>query len=100
MTSNARPAIVMAPNLISPASIFTIQYSGVSNIDRVVLSKLSGVTHSVHMDARQLVLDCASAASTRLAGNTTCQAPPDFTVSPLVPTYFSSSAMTFLQRAR
>lgn len=80
LTSRARPVIVLAPDLISPGSSLTIEYSGVPNIDRVVLSKLAGVTHSVHMDARQLVLNCDSTA--HLAGINTCQAPPDFTVSP------------------
>ena len=79
LTSYARPVIVRAPNLISPGSSLTIQYSEVSKIERVVLSKLPGVTHSVHMDARQLVLSCRSTAT---ACVTTCQAPPDFTVSP------------------
>ncbi len=61
-----------------PGCQFPIEFGGVPGIDRVVLSKLSGVTHSVHMDARQLVLSCQNAAS----GTVICQAPPNFTVSP------------------
>ena len=41
-----RPNIVSAPELIAPGSRFPIQWSGVDTIDRVVLSKMPGVTHS------------------------------------------------------
>lgn len=81
LTENSRPIIVRAPNLIAPGSRFPIQFSGVPSIDRVVLSRLPGVTHSVHMDARQLVLNCATTVSGSSSG-ITCQAPPDFTVAP------------------
>ncbi|KAK9825584.1 hypothetical protein WJX74_007675 [Apatococcus lobatus] len=81
LTANPRPTIVRAPNLIAPGSRFPIQFSGVPSIDRVVLSRLPGVTHSVHMDARQLVLNCAPTVSGSSSG-ITCQAPPDFTVVP------------------
>lgn len=76
-----RPTIVSAPELIAPGSRFPIQWSGVDTIDRVVISKLPGVTHSTHMDARQLVLACTAVAAGANAGTTTCSAPPDFTVA-------------------
>lgn len=77
----ARPLIVSASEIISPGARFPIQWSGVDTIDRVVMSKMPGVTHSTHMDARQLVLACTAVSSGNLQGTTTCQAPPDFTIA-------------------
>ncbi|KAK9863993.1 hypothetical protein WJX84_007490 [Apatococcus fuscideae] len=72
-----RPTIGSAPNVIVPGTTFTIAFSNVDTIDRVVLSKLAAVTHGNHMDARQLVLACTAAGT-----STTCTAPPDATVAP------------------
>ncbi len=77
-----RPVIASASPLIIPGSRFPIQWSGIDTIDRVVISKMPGVTHSTHMDQRQLVLACTAVNSGATAGTTTCQAPPDFTVAP------------------
>ncbi|KAK9865439.1 hypothetical protein WJX84_011107 [Apatococcus fuscideae] len=77
----ARPVIVSAPGLIAPGAQIPIRWSGVDTIDRVVLSKMPGVTHSTHMDFRQLVLACTPVAAGANAGTTTCTAPPDFTIA-------------------
>ncbi|KAK9863321.1 hypothetical protein WJX84_008258 [Apatococcus fuscideae] len=76
-----RPVVVSAPEIISPGSRFPITWTGVDTIDRVVMSKMPGVTHSTHMDDRQLVLSCTSVATGTTAGTTTCSAAPDFTIS-------------------
>ena len=55
----------------------TVQYSGVANIDRVVLIRVVGATDSNHMDQREVVLTSASSA-----GSVMVDSPPNSNVAP------------------
>ena len=56
---NARPVIGNAPGNLVYGAVFEIDFTGTDAIDRVVIDKLTGVTHSSHMDQRQ-VRSCSS----------------------------------------
>lgn len=56
---------------------FTIGFSNVTHIDRVVLNRLVGSTHGVHADQRQIVLDCTVASETAQ-----CTSPPNNMIAP------------------
>ncbi|KAA6429021.1 MAG: hypothetical protein FRX49_01131, partial [Trebouxia sp. A1-2] len=64
-----RPVITSAPSVITYSQNFTIQYSGVPSIDRVVLNRVTGSTDSNHMDQRQVVLTGGSAAGSIAANS-------------------------------
>ncbi len=51
---NPRPVIGTAPANVGYGAMFEIDYTGTDGIDRVVIDKLTGVTHSTHMDQRQV----------------------------------------------
>lgn len=53
---NARPVIGTAPGNLAYGAVFEIDFTGTDAIDRVVIDKLTGVTHSTHMDQRQVRL--------------------------------------------
>ena len=55
------------------AKQFSVGYKGTTSIDRVVMIRQSAVTHSLHTDAREIVLVITSS----LAGSVTCTSPPD-----------------------
>ncbi|KAK9859825.1 hypothetical protein WJX84_003157 [Apatococcus fuscideae] len=50
---NARPVVGSAPSNLAYGAVFEIDFTGTDAIDRVVIDKLTGVTHSTHMDQRQ-----------------------------------------------
>ena len=52
---NARPVIGTAPGNLDYGVVFEVDYTGVDCIDLVVIDKLTGVTHSTHMDQRQVL---------------------------------------------
>ena len=56
---------------------FTIGFSNVTNLDRVVFNRLVGSTHGVHADQRQVVLDCSVTS-----GTATCTSPPNNYIAP------------------
>ena len=76
-TSTPRPAITAAPTNVGYASNFTIGFSNATSIERVVLTRLSGSTHGIHFDQRQVVLDCSGQGSPKM-----CSSPPNSNVAP------------------
>nr|QOL01228.1 putative extracellular protein TR9_036 [Trebouxia lynnae] len=72
-----RPTITSAPSTITYGQNITVQYSGVSIIDRVVLVRVVGATDSNHMDQREVVLTGASSA-----GSVLVDTPPNSNVAP------------------
>ena len=72
-----RPAITSSPSNVGYSAGFSIGFSGVPSLDRIVLNRLAGATHSNHFDQRQVVLDCSD------TGNTAnCRSPPNSSVAP------------------
>ena len=55
------------------AKQFSVGYKGTNSIDRVVMIRQSAVTHSLHTDAREVVLVINSST----VGSITCTSPPD-----------------------
>ena len=84
LNSRPRPVVTRAPSNISYGHNFTVAFSNVSAIDRVVLDRLTGATHGNHFDQRQVVLDCHSSAADRNASGSSvaCAAPPNSSVAP------------------
>lgn len=77
-TSKPRPVIASVNQTeIAYAESFSIRFSNVTGLDRVVFNRLVGSTHGVHTDQRQIVLDCTFGASTA-----TCQTPPNNYIAP------------------
>ncbi|KAK9863598.1 hypothetical protein WJX84_001727 [Apatococcus fuscideae] len=74
-----RPVIGSAPGGINLGRNFTIIYTGTAGIDRVVIDKFTAVTHSIHMDQRQVRLACTDL---KAGASVSCTAPPDYTISP------------------
>ena len=72
-----RPSISSAPATITYGQNVTVKYSGVSSIDRVVLSRVVGATDSNHMDQRQVVLTGASSP-----GSVEVTTPPNSNIAP------------------
>ena len=72
-----RPIITSAPSTLTYTQNFTVKFSGVPQIDRVVLTRLVGATGTNHMDQRQVVLTGASQS-----GSVLIQAPPNNNVAP------------------
>ncbi len=76
-TCLSRPVITKAPSDVGYATNFTISFSYMTSIDCVVLTRLSGSTHGIHFDQRQVVLECSGQGST-----STCTLPPNSNVAP------------------
>lgn len=76
-TSKPRPVITSAPSTLGYAANFSIGFSNVTTLDHVVLNRLSGSTHGIHFDQRQVVLDCTNQQATD-----TCTSPPNSSVAP------------------
>ena len=76
-TSKPRPVITKVQATLGYSQNFTIGFANVSRLDRVVLNRYSGATHSNHADQRQVVLQCTLAGS-----NATCGSPPNSYVAP------------------
>ncbi len=62
---------------IGYSSNFTIGFSNVTSLDRIVLNRLVGSTHGVHSDQRQIVLECTVGAT-----SANCAAPPNNYIAP------------------
>lgn len=77
-TGNPRPTLAGAPGSLTYGQTFSVNFGGVTTIDRAVLVRQSAVTHSIHMDARTVALVIGSAAG----GTLTLTAPPDATIAP------------------
>ena len=72
-----RPVITRVQPTLGYSQNFTIGFANVSSLDRVVLNRYSGATHSNHADQRQVVLQCT------LAGNNAiCASPPNNYIAP------------------
>lgn len=69
------------------ATNYTIQFSNVSSVDRVVLNRLTGATHGNHFDNRQVVLACSGGSS-----QTNCASPPNSSIAP--PGYYMLFALS------
>lgn len=77
-TTKPRPVIPSVNQTdIGYTQNFTINFSNVTSLDRVVFNRLVGSTHGVHSDQRQIVLDCTVAGSTA-----TCTTPPNNYIAP------------------
>ncbi|DBA68157.1 TPA: hypothetical protein ACH3X2_013911 [Trebouxia sp. C0005] len=88
-TSNPRPVITAVNGSAQTAGVydvdaqvgysqnFTIGFSGVTTLDRVVFNRLVGSTHGVHADQRQIVLDCSVTTGTAI-----CSSPPNNYIAP------------------
>lgn len=59
------------------AQNFTIGFSNVTNLDRIVFNRLVGATHGVHADQRQIVLECSTTP-----GLAQCTSPPNSNIAP------------------
>lgn len=77
-TSNPRPVMSGAPAEVAYGATFTVGFSATTSIDRVVMIRQSAVTHSIHMDLREVALVIGSAT----AGTVSLTAPPDATIAP------------------
>lgn len=73
-----RPMITSAPQAMVYATTYTIQFSNVAAVDRVVLNRLAGSTHGNHFDQRQVVLDCNGL----MPSETSCMSPPNSSIAP------------------
>lgn len=76
-TSNPRPVITSVASEVGYSQNFTISFSNVTNLDRVVFNRLVGSTHGVHADQRQIVLDCTVGS-----GSAVCASPPNNYIAP------------------
>eukprot|EP00891_Asterochloris_glomerata_P003681 jgi/Astpho2/3681/Aster-04872 len=72
-TGASRPTITTAPAAVGYAKQFSVGYKGTTSIDRVVMIRQSAVTHSLHTDAREVVLVINSSTPSSV----TCTSPPD-----------------------
>ena len=77
-TGAARPTLSGAPTSVTYGATFTVDFSDVDSITRVVMIRQSAVTHSIHMDARQIALEIEDVS----AGTVTVTSPPDATIAP------------------
>lgn len=76
-TNKARPVISKAAANMTYATNYTIGFTNVTTIDRVVLNRLASSTHGQRFDQRQLVLQCNPGV-----GSTSCASPPNSTIGP------------------
>lgn len=77
-TTKPRPVIASVNQTeIGYSQNFTIKFTNVTSLDRVVLNRLVGSTHGVHTDQRQIVLDCTIHGSFA-----TCSTPPNNYIAP------------------
>lgn len=72
-----RPVINASPPVITYGQNITVTFTGVPNVDRVVLNRVVGATDSNHMDQRQVVLTGASSA-----GSVLINSPPNSNIAP------------------
>lgn len=72
-----RPSISGAPATVGYDRPFAFLFSGVSDIDRTVLHRVTGATHGNHMDQRQVELICTTSS-----GTASCTSPPDSNIAP------------------
>ena len=77
-TGTARPVMSGAPGQVAYGASFAVHFSGTTSIDRVTMIRQNAVTHSIHMDERQVALSITSVS----AGTVTVTAPPDATIAP------------------
>ena len=77
-TGGPRPIMSGAPTSVTYGATFTVEFAGVASITRVTMIRQSAVTHSIHMDLRQVSLEIESVT----AGTVTVTAPPDGTIAP------------------
>ena len=77
-TGNPRPVLSGAPGSVAYGATFTVHFSGSTSIDRATMIRQNAVTHSIHMDERQVALSVTAVA----AGTVTLTAPPDATIAP------------------
>ena len=69
-TNKTRPVISQAAANMTYATNYTIGFTNVTNVDRVVLNRLASSTHGQRFDQRQLVLQCnPSVGSTGCTGS-------------------------------
>ena len=78
-TEKPHPVITTAPAEVPYATNFTISFSNVTTVDRVVLNRLASSTHGQRFDQRQVVLACDQGAG---SGSTNCATPPNSTIAP------------------
>jgi hypothetical protein len=78
-SGNPRPAITSFPRALGYPQVFSVGFSGVSSISRVVIIRQSAVTHSVHMDQRQVVLNFIACSG---QSSISAISPPDATIAP------------------
>lgn len=76
-TGKPRPAITTAAADMSYDGNYTVGFSNVTVVDRVVLNRLVSSTHGQRFDQRQVVLQCDQGA-----GSTNCATPPNSTIAP------------------
>lgn len=77
LSGKPRPQISNVPANITYQERFSFNFRGVQDIDGVVLHRLSGATHGIHFDQRQIVLECSTTAA--MVG---CAAPPNSSIGP------------------
>lgn len=78
-TQKPRPVITTVAADVPYASNFTISFSNVTTVDRVVLNRLASSTHGQRFDQRQVVLECNPGTG---SGSTNCATPPNSTIAP------------------
>eukprot|EP00891_Asterochloris_glomerata_P008232 jgi/Astpho2/8232/Aster-x1502 len=61
-TSKPRPVISLSPQQLVYGASFSINFTAVPDVDRVVLNRLTGSTHGNHFDQRQQLLLVTGAA--------------------------------------
>ena len=72
-----RPVITTAPDTITYGQNITVAFSGVPNVDRVVLQRVVGASDSNHFDQRQVVLTGGTSS-----GSTVVNTPPNSNIAP------------------
>ena len=72
-----RPVITASPPLITYGQNITVSFTGVPNVDRVVLQRVVGATDSNHMDQRQIVLTGGTGS-----GSIVVNTPPNSNIAP------------------
>ncbi len=78
-TSKPRPVISLSPQQLVYGASFSINFTAVPDVDRVVLNRLTGSTHGNHFDQRQVVLACSPITGASAAS---CSAPPNSSIAP------------------
>ena len=76
-TGKPRPVIANAAATMQYASNYTVGFTNVTSVNRVVLNRLASSTHGQRFDQRQVVLECLAGV-----GSTSCATPPNSTIAP------------------